>query len=344
MPAPVKFQMNTAKFSLCVVGCGRYAADFAGSLAQLNDEIDLFFASRDSARAEEYSLRFGGRDHFGSYRQAAEDDRVDALYICTPHHLHRQHSELGIRNGKHILVEKPLAQSLDDASAIVRAADNTRVTLMVAENVRYMAQVRKCHELVSDGAVGSLRFIQFQEEYPFQPGGWRNRQEDNGGGVLVDGGIHKVHFMRYLAGEPETVYAADLPRAMSGQEGEDGMALMLRWSSGAAGMINHSWTAGRPLPPEVRVTGTRGNISFTVGNGQLFLERFSQEELFQFPPDHRGIPAMVRDFVACVREEREGETSGTEGLRDLALVVAAYESARSGEVVRVKDILPQLQL
>ena len=334
--------MNATRFSLCVVGCGNYAADFAGILAQSNEHIGLFFASRDSARAEEYCRRFGGQDSFGSYRQAAGDDRVDALYVCTPHHLHRQHSELGMRNGKHILVEKPLANSLEDASAIVRAAENSGVTLMVAENVRYMAQVRKCRELVSDGAVGSLRFIHFQEEYPFQPGGWRSRQADNGGGLLIDGGIHKVHFMRYLAGEPETVYAVELPRAISGQEGEDGVALMLRWPFGVAGIIHHSWTSGSPRPPAVRIAGTRGNISFNVGSGQLVLELDSQEEVLQLPPDQRGIPAMVHEFVSSVHEGREGETSGSEGLRDLALVLAAYESARNDEVVRFKDFLARL--
>ena len=342
MLLPVDPQMNAAKFSLCVVGCGQYAADFADSLAQLHEELDLFFASQDLARAEEYCRRFGGAGSFGSYQQAAEDTRIDALYICTPHHLHRQHCELGIRHGKHILVEKPLAHSLEDASAIVRAAANSGVTLMVAENVRYMAQVRRCRELVSDGAVGRLRFIQFQEEYPFQPGGWRSRQADNGGGVLIDGGIHKVHFMRYLGGEPESVYASELPKAMGGQEGEDGMVVMLRWSDGTAGMINHSWTAGNPCPPEVRITGTLGNISFTVGSGQLALERKGRKEIIRLSPDSGGIPTMVRDFVASVQGRREGETSGLEGLKDLALVLAAYESARNGEIVRFKDILSRL--
>ena len=331
--------MNAAKFSLCVVGCGRYAADFAGSLAQTHEELDLFFASRDPSRAEEYCRKFGGVDSFGSYPRAAEDARIDALYICTPHHLHRQHCELGVRHGKHILVEKPLAHSLEDASAIVRSAASCGVNLMVAENVRYMAQVRKCRQLVSDGAVGHLRFIQFQEEYPFQPGDWRSLRADNGGGVLIDGGIHKVHLMRYIAGEPESVYAAELPKAMGGHEGEDGMVVLLRWSTGAAGMINHSWTAGSPRPPEVRITGTQGNVSFIVGSGQLALERSGREEIVSFAPDGRGIPAMVRDFVASVRGNREGETSGTEGLKDLALISAAYESARRGDFAKVKDFL-----
>lgn len=117
------------------------------------------------------------------------------------------------------------------------------------------------------------------------------------------------------------------------------MAVMLHWPSGAVGVLNHSWTAGGPKPPTVRVAGTQGNISFTVGSGQLGLERNGQGEVFRFPPDYRGIPAMVLDFVASVQEPREGETSGAEGLNDLALVMAAYESARSGEVVRFKEFL-----
>jgi predicted dehydrogenase len=335
-------QLNVTRFSLCVVGCGQYAADFAGSLAEVSDEIDLFFASREYSRAAEYCHRFGGQGCFGSYRQAAEDDRIDALYVCTPHHLHRKHCELGIGHGKHILVEKPLAHSLKDAGAIVRTARNSNITLMVAENVRYMAQVRKCRELVADGLLGSSRFIQFQEEFPFQAGGWRSREADNGGGLLIDGGIHKAHFMRYLAGEPETVFASTLPRAMAGQEGEDGMAVMLRWPTGAVGMIYHSWTPGKPSPPSVRVAGSRGSISFVIGDGQLALEQGGHQEVFRFPPGHRGIPAMVREFIACVREQRECQTSGGEGLKDLALVMAAYESARNGTVVDFADYLRSL--
>ncbi len=334
--------VNSARFAICVIGCGNYAADFAGSLSSLNGEIDLFFASRDPSRAEDYCRRFSGRDFFGSYGQAAEDDRVNALYICTPHHLHRQHCELGIQHGKHILVEKPLAHTFEEARAIVHTAANAGVTLMVAENVRYMAQFRKCAELVFDGAAGHVRLIQFQEEYPFRPGGWRSRQDYNGGGILIDGGIHKVHFMRYLAGEPDTVYAAELPRAMSGHEGEDGMAIMLRWASRTVGMINHSWTAGNPVAPAVRVAGARGNISFVSGTRCLSLERHGREEIFRFPADDRGIPAMVLEFVSSVHEQKESQTSGPEGLKDLGLVLAAYESARTGKSVSFKDYLDRI--
>ena len=322
--------MSARKLSICVIGCGRYAADFCRSLQGSASEVDLFFASRDVDRAGEYCRRFSGKGYFGSYSDAARDSSVNALYICTPHYLHREHSELGARFGKHLLVEKPLAQSPDDAAAIEQAARAAGVTLMVAENLRYFAQIRKCHELVSAGAVGSVRLVQFQEEYRFHPDGWRTHRAENGGGVFIDGGIHKVHFMRYLMGEPDKVFAAQLPKGMTGQEGEDGMAVTLVWESGAVGFINHSWTAGQPKPPSVEVSGTGGKIAFEIGSGSLTLEQGSRVQTWQFPPGKRGIPDMVREFTNSIFEGRTPETSGEEGWRDVNLVFSAYESARSG--------------
>ena len=328
--------MKAGKLSLCVLGCGRYAADFSSSLLGLSGEVDLYFASRDLGRAKEYCLRFGGEGYFGSYSDAANDSAIDSLYVCTPHHLHRQHAELGISRGKHILVEKPLAHNLEDGLALISAARSAGLTLMVAENLRYFAQVRKCKELVSEGAVGTVRLVQFQEEYPFQPGGWRSDSSLNGGGVFIDGGIHKVHFMRYLLGDPDTVFAAELPKAIGDLEGEDGIMATLVWATGAVGSINHSWTTGQPKPPSVEVSGTRGRIAFQIGSGSLTVDQGSGVETWQFPPDHRGIPAMVREFKESIVEGRVPETSGEEGLRDVELVLATYESARLGKSVTFK--------
>ena len=209
--------------SLCVVGCGAYAAQFSANLRRGHSSAKLFFASRDLSRAREYCRRFGGAGFFGSYQEAAENTEVNALYVCTPHHLHREHCELGISNGKHILVEKPITPDIDSAAGLLRSARHAGVTLMVAENVRFLSQVRLCRKLLDEGAIGGVRFIQFQEEYPFVPGSWRSSIAESGGGVLIDGGIHKIHAMRYLAGEPISVSAVELPRAMEDHEGEDSM-------------------------------------------------------------------------------------------------------------------------
>ena len=328
--------MNNRKFALCMMGCGSFAQTVAESLEPAREQLDLYFASRDPTRARDYCRRFRGQGYFGSYETAAADPRVEAMYVCTPHHLHWTHVALAAGHGKHVLVEKPLARTLDEGAELIGAAKAAGVTLMVAENYHFLAQARRCRELVAQGAVGDLRLVQLQEENRFTPVGWRTDAARNGGGVFIDGGIHKVHFLRCLAGPPQTVYAAELPKAMAGHAGEDGMVMVARWPSGLVGLINHSWAASaRHTPPTVAVSGSEGLIRFDVGSGRISLHRGGKEETWELDPDYRGCPAMLREFRDSVRQGREPEMSGAEGLADLALVLAAYESARAGASVAV---------
>ena len=93
------------KLGLCILGCGEFAGTFAKEMAPMDDEIDLYFASRDAAKAASYNQRFHGSGSFGSYQEAAADPRVDVLYLCTPHYLHREHVALSARAGQPVLVE-----------------------------------------------------------------------------------------------------------------------------------------------------------------------------------------------------------------------------------------------
>jgi predicted dehydrogenase len=319
------------KLALCIVGCGQFARTFVQGLQPARDDLDLFFASRDLARARAYAALFQGCGAFGSYAAAAADPRVEAMYICTPHYLHQAHVTLAARAGKHILVEKPLARTLTEGQAMIDAARQTGVTLMVAENARFMAAVRQCKGLIEQGCVGDLRVVQLHEETPFQPGHWRSRRDLNGGGVFIDSGIHKVDLLRYLAGEPMHLYAAALPQALTQHEGEDGMVVMTRGASGVVGVIHHAWTSvQRPAPAWVVVAGTHGRLSFELGAPWLRLEQRSAERTWQYADDARGLIPMVQAFRDSLRAGQAPEMSGAEGLRDLAVVLKAYESMARG--------------
>jgi predicted dehydrogenase len=317
--------------ALCVVGCGQFAHTFAESLQPVRDDVDLFFASRDLARARAYAVRFQGGGVFGSYAAAAADPRVEALYVCTPHHLHQAHVTLAAQAGKHILVEKPLARTLAEGRAIIAAAQQAGVTLMVAENVRFMATVRQCKRLIAQGAIGDLRVVQLHEETPFQSGQWRSRRALNGGGVLIDSGIHKVHLLRYLAGEPVHLYAAALPQALTQHEGEDGVVVMTRGASGVVGVIHHAWTSAQhPTPAWVVVSGTHGRLTFEPGAPWLRLAQGSAEQTWHYADDAKGLIPMVQAFRDSLRTGQAPEMSGAEGLRDLEIILKAYASMAQG--------------
>src|SRR2546428_253281 len=162
-------------FALRIVGCGACAQPSAQGIQSLRHDIDLLFASRDVQRARAYAALFQGSGAFGAYDAAAADPRVEAMYLCTPHHLHQAHAALAARAGKHILVEKPIARTLEEGRGIIAEAQRAGVTLMVAENYHFMAAVRACKGLIAQGRIGRLRLVQMQEEAPFRPDQWRRR-------------------------------------------------------------------------------------------------------------------------------------------------------------------------
>ena len=320
------------KLGLCVVGCGHFARTFAQAMFSLRDEIDLYFASRDAERAREYAATFQGNDAFGSYEAAAADPRVEAMYICTPHHLHREHVVLAAQAGKHILVEKPIARTLEEARVIIAEAQRAGITLMVAENYRFMSPVQKTKALIDSGAVGDLRLIQLQQEGHFHPSQWRNNRDLNGGGVLIDSGIHKVDIIVYLAGKPQHIYAVPVPSGVPDFDAEDGLVLTTRSASGVVGLIQHSWTSSLHPPPHwVSVSGSTGRIYFELGGAPwLKLDDGSSERTLQLVPDHYGLVPMVQEFHNSISEEREPQMPGVAGMDDLEVVLKAYESMAKG--------------
>ena len=319
------------KFGLCVIGCGSFARTFARAIQEELEHIDLYFASRDADRAASFSAEFHGADSFGSYESAVGDARVDAVYVCTPHHLHLEHARLAAGAGKHILLEKPLARTAQEAQAIVAVASEAGITLMVAENYRFMPPVMAAKDMVERGDLGTLRLIQLQEDFPFQPIEWRNNSELNGGGVLIDGGIHKASLLAYLAGYPSGVYAAEVPSSQPNLAAEDGVVAMLRYPSGMVGLINHTWSAGPHAPrPWVTLSGSSASAVFELGGDWIDTIDAGGRRRRQLDRDRAGLAGMVREFRRSVQESRLPAMTGEEGARDVALIEACYQSMRSG--------------
>ena len=304
---------------------------FARSLASLWNEVDLYFASRDPGRAREYASRFNARDAFGSYEAAVADHRVEAVYVCTPHHLHREHASLAFRAGKHVLVEKPIAGTMADAADIIRGAAASGVTLMVAENYRFLPPVQEAKRLIQQGRVGRVRLIQLHEQYPFMPGGWRSRKDLNGGGVFIDGGIHKLSAVTYLACRPTEVYAREVPPGTAGLEAEDGVVVITHGNDGVVGLINHSWSVAPPSPHSwASISGTEASLYFEPGRPWVKVTDAQSETTVDLDDYGNGLAPMVREFVDSIREKRLPAMTGADGLADLEMALAAYKSMETG--------------
>jgi predicted dehydrogenase len=319
------------KLSLCVMGCGGYARLVLRDIHDLTNDFDFYFASRDEAKAKAYCEEYGGAGYFGSYEAAVQDPRVDAVYFFTPHHVHLENALLATQHSKHILMEKPIARTVEESRHMIEAARDAGIRLMVAENYRFLPAVQKCKEVMQAGNIGDLRLINIQAEGFRAPEEWRLHSELTGGGVFIDGGIHFVDILLYLGGFPERVYAAMPPQVHKASEGEDGIAMMARLPCGSVGIINFS--RATPLNGQqhlVAVTGSKGYITFEPYGSELAIETPAVKRTVRLPQAYRGVRGMVKEFKASIQEGREPVTSGEEGLKDLAIVLAAYESANQG--------------
>jgi predicted dehydrogenase len=322
---------GSGPLGLGVVGCGRFASVHARAARQLGGAVRIAFASRDPARAEAYRRRFGGFAAFGSYEAAAADPRVDALIVCTPHHLHETHARLAVEHGKAILLEKPIARTLGEADAILSAARAAGVVLMVAENAHFVPAFAAVRAYLRDGAIGAVRQLVVSVRGYREPTGWRRRREEMGGGLLIDGGIHYLHLLRAWAGPVEDVMAMSPPTAFPGVEGEDTIFLLLRFRSGAVGTLVNSVAApALPRSQWAWVTGTEGSLGVDHRGRALWLRGRSGTRLRVFVRDRRGLVAQLGEFVAAVREGRPPSLSPESTRADLALVLAGYRSLETG--------------
>jgi UDP-N-acetyl-2-amino-2-deoxyglucuronate dehydrogenase len=314
-----------ARDALVIVGCGYIARRHAAAARRLG--MPLIFASRDAGRARAYARDFQAAGAYGSYAEALGDPRATAAVVCTPHDAHLRDTLAALDRGLHVLVEKPIARTLEEADQMIAAARSAGRVLMVAENFRFMPAFRAVHELIARGDLGALRELHLIARGFRRHAGWRRSEAAAGGGALIDGGIHYVHALRWWGGDVRRVVALRPPPTLSEFEGEDAISLLAVLESGAVGILSNSLAApGIPRLQWSTVTGTRASC-FVDNRGRFVLvrgERYPRLRLFR--RDIRGHETMLAHLHHAIDTESPPESDGPSGRRDLAIVLAAYRS------------------
>jgi predicted dehydrogenase len=315
-----------------VLGCGWIALRHAVAARRLG--LPLVFASRDLGRARAYARRFGGQEAYGSYEEALRDPRAAGAIVCTPHDRHLADTRLALAAGRHVLVEKPIARTLDDADAMIAAAAQADRVLMVAEQFHFMPAFRRVKALLEGGALGALREVHLTARGFYRRQGWRLAAGRAGGGALIDGGIHYVHNLRWWGGPVRRVFALSPPQTVPSMEGEDAVCLLTELAGGAVGFLSNSLAApGLPKFQWSTVTGTRATCFVDNRGRWLALRGCGRSRAWLYPRDTRGYRAMLTAFADAMARGRAGEMDGDAGRADLAVVLAAYRSLTEGHPV-----------
>lgn len=333
------------RVGICVVGLGWMGRVHCEALASLRGKVALFVASRDPAKAKEFSEKFGAEGWFGDYEKPFDDERVHVIDICLPHDLHLPTALKAFESGKHVLTEKPMALNLDEAKRMVQAAREHGKLLAVAENMRTYDHCVRARELILDGAIGEPFFVQINHFAYYVPGGWRQPMSSAGGGSLIDVGHHYVDLAVMLGGRVETVFASTHRKTVTEIDGEDTAILHLVYENGATGHLVTSFgMPGTPIAPLFIVAGTEGSVYYEhLGRG-LILHRKGDEPQVVLPcPEigsrdwweetiRKGVCAFVNGFF----EGKEEPLSSQGGLHDMAIIDAAYRSAKTQMPVKVE--------
>jgi len=281
-----------------------------------------------------------------------ESAGVDVVVVLTESGRHVNHVIALTRHGKHIVVEKPMALTLDDADRMIRACDAARIKLFVVKQNRFNVPVIKLREALDEGRFGKLvmgtvrvRWCRRQEYYDQDE--WRGTWALDGG-VLTNQASHHVDLLEWMMGEVESVFALSRT-ALVDIETEDTAVVVLRFSNGALGVIEAT-TAARP-------TDLEGSISILGEGGTVEIGGFAVNELkvWKFaearegdadvrsrfsvnPPNVYGYghQAYYEHVVDCIRNDRKQLVDGLEGRRSLELINAIYESIETGREVPLR--------
>jgi predicted dehydrogenase len=339
------------KFAL--VGCGRIAKRHSELLGKGQIDGAQLVAVCDvaAARAEAIAAPFGV-PWFTDMDEMMARASPDVAVVLTESGLHAEHAIRLARHGKHIVVEKPMALTLDDADEMIRACDQHGVRLFVVKQNRFNVPVVKLREALDAGRFGKLvlgtvrvRWCRRQEYYDQDP--WRGTWALDGG-VLCNQASHHIDLLEWIMGEVQSVYAK-ATTALVDIETEDTAVVVLKFRSGALGVIEAT-TATRPVDLEgsISILGERGTVEiggFAVNEMKVW--RFEQplpedeQVLSRFsvnPPNVYGFghQAYYQHVVNCIRHEQPQLVDGLEGRRSLELISAIYESIETGREVPMR--------
>jgi predicted dehydrogenase len=326
--------------TVAIVGAGQVGQRHGRAFAQLGPDVRVVgVADVDEGRAAELAATCGARA-FTDYRALLELG-PDVTVICLPHHLHREAGLAAAAAGSHILMEKPLAHTLEDAHAIVDGCRRYGVRLAVGFVHRYRVEFQRARQLIASGQIGipAMATDVFGISGGTHVPGWVWQKRYSGGGIVMYSGIHSIDWQCWLLdSEVEQVFA----QAMTyGQDAdvENGVVATLVFANGCLGTLigNQPNYLVTFRTRDTEVYGSQARIRIRSGE---YLDFNSDAQAYCMDVTRDDpFATQAQDFVAAIREQRDPWITGEDGLRALAVTMALYRSAELGQPVFVSDFL-----
>ncbi|MGC1381408.1 MAG: Gfo/Idh/MocA family oxidoreductase [Candidatus Baltobacteraceae bacterium] len=332
--------MSTLRFA--IVGAGAIARSYESAFKDVRDAEIVAVCDVNAAAAEAFAGRVGC-EAYSSLQALVDRAEFDAAVVCTPPVSHEAVTSLLSQYRKHVLCEKPLAVSARQARRMIEMANRHGVILTMASKFRYARDVRKAREIVREGGIGELVFVEnaFTSHVDMRTR-WNSDAAVSGGGVLIDNGTHSVDILRYFLGNLRDVQIVE-GRRMQGLAVEDTVRLFVHNDQDVIGSADLSWSIDKEMETFVRLYGSDGTI--LVGWKESKFRRRGESEWHTFGTGYDKIQAFrdqIENFCEAVRGEASLVVTPLDALASVEVIQAAYAALAYARWERIGGQLDEL--
>lgn len=334
------YALQSKKVGYCIVGLGRISlGQFMPGIT--NDPnpnskiVALVSGHRDKAEqaAAKYGVDKKNIYDYEHYDEIARNPEIDAVYIALPNSMHAEYTIRAAKAGKHVLCEKPMANTAADCEQMVAACKKAGKKLMIAYRCQYHPQHLRSIQMIRDGKIGDLKMIEASFGFNIAKNEWRCSRTLAGGGPMMDVGIYALNACRYLTGEePKQLSAVSSVSTQDGRfaEVEENLFWTMRFPSGV--VTNCTTSYGSNCGNYFHAVGTKGwvrmDTAFSYDNNAIKAQLSDGTKIDEpvRDPNQIQFTREAQHFSSCVLEGKEPKSGGEEGLRDMRLIGAIYRS------------------
>ena len=336
-----------------IIGAGMHPQQKLAPAIGLTPDAELIgVLSRDQGRADAFAETHGARVGYSNIDDLLADSRIDAVFVASPNSQHVEHTVRAAKAGKHVLSEKPMATSVDDAMTMVEVCQANDVKLGLGFELRFHPAHLLARDLVSRGTLGRIRLIQGhwgrgeRGEPEHRPrsglrGWWEDPAAMGGGSVIMGLGVHVFDLVRFVMQQEITEVSAMTDGQTEAQPLEHIASMSLRLEDGTIANIS----CGRMLPDTLNdftVYGTDGRFTgratvweARMGDVEVVSETVNRTESWEY--DYlANFVAELGDFHSALKEDREPAATGIDGLRSTEINSAVIQSAQTGRAVKIE--------
>lgn len=341
--------MNQLKVG--VIGCGsiakfRHLPEYA---TNKNVEI-VAVCDIIEERAEEAAKEYDAKA-YTDYKEVLADDSIDVISVCLPNYLHAPVSIAALNAGKHVLCEKPMATSREEAEQMIEAASENDKKLMIAHNQRFVSSHEKARDIIASGKVG--RIYSFRTAFGHGgPEGWSVDGRDSWFfnkekafiGAMGDLGVHKTDLIRYLLGEEVSEVAGFVETsAKSDTDIDDNAVCILKTESGIIGTLAASWSYNTAQDNSTVIYAEKATLHLEEDPKHSLIVQYTNGEVVKYEldaiqtneNDGQTTSHVIDHFVNAIVNDTDVPVSGEEGMKSLQIVLAALESKDKKKVVKI---------